>query len=96
MTYIILNLVFMLTLIFFIGASKKVAKKPWLTALVIVAGLTLLFDPVIIALGIVGYNDSLILGLRWFGAPVEDLFYAVYVACAIPLVWHTLEAKDEK
>jgi len=96
MTYLILNFVFMLTLVFFIAAHKKVAKKPWVLALIIVTALTLLFDPVIITLGIVGYDDALILGLRWFGAPVEDLFYALYAACAIPLVWHTLGAKDEK
>lgn len=58
----------------------------WLT-LVIVLALTTIFDPIIIALDIVGYDTSKLIGLFIFGAPIEDFFYALYAACIVPLIW---------
>lgn len=75
--------------------KEKLTKPPkafWIT-LVTLLILTALFDPIIIGLGIVAYDESLILGLNIFGAPIEDFFYAVYAACAVPLVWHMLGEK---
>ncbi len=94
LTYLIMNLIFMLSLIFFLPKEKltKPPKAFWIT-LVTLLILTALFDPIIIGLGIVAYDESLILGLNIFGAPIEDFFYAVYAACAVPLVWHMLGEK---
>lgn len=94
-TYLILNLVFSISILIFIAARTKVTKKAWWRALAIVTLLTLLFDPVIIALDIVDYDPTKILGLRWFGAPIEDLFYALYAACIVPLIWHKLESRHD-
>ncbi len=96
-TYLIMNLIFMLSLIFFLPKEKltKPPKAFWIT-LVTLLVLTAIFDPIIIGIGMVGYNESLILGLKIFGAPIEDFFYAVYAACAVPLVWHMIGEKKGK
>lgn len=95
-TYLILNVLFTLTLLLFISARTKITKKAWWRALAIVTILTLLFDPIMIALGLFDYSADKILGVTWFGAPIEDLFYALYAACIVPLIWHKLEAKHDK
>jgi lycopene cyclase domain-containing protein len=90
MTYVLLNLAFLLTAVLFL--PKKLSRPGrgwWLTLLVIVA-LTAIFDPIIIALDIVGYDPEKILGIRLFGAPIEDFFYALYAVIIVPLVWHKL------
>ena len=77
-TYLIMNLLFMLVLILFL--PKKLSKPGrafWITLIVLLV-LTSIFDPIIIGLDIVGYDDSLLLGLKWFGAPIEDFFYAIF------------------
>jgi lycopene cyclase domain-containing protein len=90
MTYIVLNLLFLLTAILFL--PKKLSKPRrafWITLLVVIV-LTAMFDPIIIALDIVDYDTSKTLGITWFGAPVEDFFYAVYSVIIVPLIWHKL------
>lgn len=95
-TYLLLNLVFFVTLLMFL--PKRFAKLPkawWLT----LAGLLLLtavFDPLIIHFDIVAYDPSKILGIHMFGAPIEDFFYAVYAACIVPLIWNKIGEKREK
>ena len=89
-TYLLLNLFFLLSLLLFLPKKlSKPGKAFWLT-LVIVLALTTIFDPIIIALDIVGYDTEKLLGLFIFGAPIEDFFYAVYAACIVPLVWNKL------
>lgn len=90
MTYILLNLMFLFTAILFL--PKKLSRPLrafWVTLLVVIV-LTALFDPVIIALGIVDYDITKTLGILWFGAPVEDFFYALYSVIIVPLIWHRL------
>ena len=72
---------------------QKKLRRPtrtwWLTLAIIVA-LTAIFDPIIIALGIVDYDPSKILGILWFGAPIEDFFYALYAVTIVPMIWNRL------
>lgn len=90
LTYLLLNLVFLTSLIMFL--PKKLSKPGrafWITLGVLLM-LTAIFDPIIISLGVVAYNDGLTLGLKLFGAPIEDFFYALYAACLVPLLWNKL------
>lgn len=87
MTYLILNCLFLFTLILFLPATLKKPSKAWWIALAIVVALTAIFDPIIIALGIVDYDPSKLIGVYWFGAPIEDFFYALYAVILVPLVW---------
>jgi lycopene cyclase domain-containing protein len=93
MTYFVLNLFFLLTLLMFIPKKIHRPARAWWTTLVIILALTAIFDPLIIAAHIVEYDPSKILGIRWFGAPIEDFFYAVYAVCLVPLVWIRLEER---
>ena len=95
-TYLLLNVAFLLTLIMF--APKKFKKPPlaWWMTLYGVFLLTLIFDPIIILLHIVAYNPDKILGFNLLGAPIEDFFYALYAACVVPLIWNRLGEKREK
>ena len=89
-TYLALNLFFLLTLLLFLPKKlSKPGKAFWITMVVVLA-LTAIFDPIIIALDIVGYDTTKLLGLYIFGAPIEDFFYAVYAVCLVPLVWNKL------
>jgi len=72
----------------------RIAPK-WYLALIPLLLLTLAFDPIIIALGIVDYDRRLILGLRLFGAPIEDFMYAVLACIVVPSAWYYLEKKEK-
>ena len=90
MTYLILNLLFLITLIMFIPKTFKKPPTAWWITLAGLVILTAIFDPLIIYFDIVAYDPSKILGLHIFGAPIEDFFYALYAACIVPLVWNRL------
>jgi len=90
MTYLILNLFFLLAIVLFLPKKLSTPSKKWWLTLVVVIALTAVFDPIIIGLGIVEYNPERILGLRLFGAPIEDFFYALFAVAIVPLVWHKI------
>ena len=92
MTYLILNIAFLLTLLLFLPVTRKPIPKAFWITLAAVAVLTAIFDPIIIALDIVDYDPSKILGLTIFGAPIEDFFYALYAVIIVPLIWNKLGA----
>ena len=96
MTYLILNLIFLVTLIVFIPTRLKKPPVAWWITLGGLILLTGIFDPLIIYFNIVDYAPEKILGLKLFGAPIEDFFYALYAACVVPLVWNRLGEKNEK
>ncbi|MEO6110016.1 MAG: lycopene cyclase domain-containing protein [Candidatus Saccharimonadales bacterium] len=96
MTYLILNILFLATLIFFIPNTFKKPTKQWWILLAAVLLLTAVFDPIIIALHIVAYDPTNILGIYWFGAPIEDFFYALYAVLLIPLAWQKIGASRGK
>ena len=90
MTYLFLNLAFLLTLIMFIPKTLKKPPKAWWLTLAALLVLTAVFDPLIIHFDIVDYDRAKTLGLQLLGAPIEDFFYALYAACIVPLVWNRL------
>jgi len=96
MTYLILNLLFLITLVMFMPTSLKKLPRAWWITLGGLVVLTALFDPVIIYLHIVDYDPAKILGLKFLGAPIEDFFYALYAACIVPLVWMRLGENKKK
>lgn len=89
-TYLVLNLVFLASVFLFLPKQLSKPKKAFWLTLAALLVLTAVFDPLIIALDIVGYDSTKLLGLYWFGAPIEDFFYALYAAIMVPLVWHKL------
>ncbi len=59
----------------------------------LISALTVVFDPLIIAAGIVAYHRNFTLGITFFGAPVEDIAYALAAGIVIPLLWKQYETR---
>ncbi|MBC7708181.1 lycopene cyclase domain-containing protein [Polaromonas sp.] len=57
--------------------------------------MTAVFDSVIIALNLVDYDTSHILGVYIGKAPIEDFAYTIAAAVLVPLLWEQ-GAKHEK
>ena len=88
-TYLALNLVFML--VAFVSLILISRKNPWRAigfTMVWMILMTLVFDNVIIALGIVGYGENKISGLLLGLAPIEDFSYTVVSVLAVGILWH--------
>lgn len=88
MTYVVLSVaVLALIVLVTVPTLRRLPGRPLaLTALVLVA-LTAVFDNVIVGLGIVAYDDSLISGVRLWHAPIEDFAYALGAVMLIPALW---------
>lgn len=87
-TYLALNVVFML--IAFVTLNLFSRKSPWRAigfTMFWMLLTTLVFDNVIIALGIVGYDVTKISGLLLGLAPIEDFAYTVVSVMAVAIIW---------
>jgi lycopene cyclase domain-containing protein len=94
MTYALLNAVFLSVVAVVAIAALAARRSPrWravgLAAIVLLA-LTAVFDNVIIATGLVDYDESLISGVRIGLAPVEDFAYSLAAVVLLPAVWELL------
>ncbi len=67
--------------------------KPFWFTLSAILLLTVLFDSLIIAAGIVGYDTARILGVYIGRAPIEDFAYAVASVVLVVLIWEYCENK---
>ena len=88
MNYLGLNAIFLLAL--FLLAMPFFNKLPWRAigfATVALLLITAIFDNVIIALGIVGYDVTKISGLLLGLAPIEDFAYTVVSVMAVAIIW---------
>jgi lycopene cyclase domain-containing protein len=54
------------------------------------------FDSLIIAAGIVGYDTAKILGIYIGTAPIEDFMYALLAAVIVPALWKGFGLYDRK
>ena len=72
-------------------------RRRWLLgvggSLVVLLVLTAIFDNLMIAAGLVAYDDALTSGLRLGLAPIEDFSYAIAAAVFVPSVWSVLTAR---
>ncbi len=96
MTFLLVNLVFLATLIMFIPRTIKKPPVAWWFVLGGAILLALVLYPVIVALDVIAYSPDKVLGLNLFGAPIEIVFYGLYAACIVPLVWQRLGERDAK
>ncbi|GAA3223799.1 lycopene cyclase domain-containing protein [Oerskovia jenensis] len=88
MTNIVLNLV-VLALVAAVTAwtlRRHRAGPLWWTAAVMVV-LTLVFDTIMIAVGLYAYAPDKILGIYLAGAPLEDFAYPLAAVMLLPAVW---------
>jgi lycopene cyclase domain-containing protein len=91
MTYLALSLV-VLTLLGAVCTPVLRELRGWpvvSTALHLVV-LTLVFDSLMIGVGLVSYDPEKILGVYLWDAPIEDFAYSIAAAIAMPTLWTVL------
>jgi lycopene cyclase domain-containing protein len=102
MTYWLLNLAFLVpALAVGIVAATRVAHRtphrhPFARmgiALIVVLLMTAVFDNIMIAIGLFGYNPDAISGAFLGLAPLEDFAYAVAAVVLLPGLWLLLPAR---
>jgi len=94
MNYLALNCVFMLMA--FVILNVVVRKSPWKLigwTLLVMVLVTLVFDNVIVALGIVDYDLNKISGVLLGLVPVEDFAYTIVSVLAVSSIWHLMTRK---
>ena len=94
MTYWLLNLPFLAVVALVAVAALLARRAPrWravgLTAVAVLL-MTAVFDNVLVATGIVGYDAALISGVLVGVAPVEDFAYAIAAVVLLPSLWGLL------
>ena len=92
--YLLLNLLFLAVIGMGIAlvTRQKITKSLGWTMLVVL-GLTAVFDSLIVAAGIVGYNTNRILSVYVVRAPIEDFAYAVASVILVGLLWEYYEKR---
>ena len=91
-TYIVLNLLFLAAVLGVLAWRKLLTfgRAVWATlALLLVT--TIVFDSLLIYLGMFTYPADKILGIRVGLAPIEDLFYSLLAGLAVPAIWKGLD-----
>ena len=60
---------------------------------VILLAMTLVFDNIMIEVGLVGYDPDALVGLILLHAPIEDFAYAIAALVLLPAVWYLLRRR---
>lgn len=91
-TYVVLNGLFLAVVLGVLAWRKLlvVGRAVWVT-LVALLLTTIVFDSLLIYLGMFTYPADKILGIRVGLAPIEDLFYALLAGLAVPAIWRGLD-----
>ncbi len=95
MTYLLLNLAFMVPIVIYKIIMRRylpLTEIAILTAVLLV--MTAIFDNFIVGTGIVAYDPELISGVRIGYAPIEDFFYALAAVILIPSLWNWLRSRS--
>lgn len=97
MTYWSLNLLFLAVAAAVAVAAALVRRRPALLALAVTVlvlfVISVVFDNVMIAIGLVGYNRDLISGAFLGIAPLEDFAYVLGAVLLLPALWVLLPAR---
>lgn len=99
MSYWALNAIFLAVVGCVALAASLVRRSPRWKAItmtgVVVLILTAIFDNVMIAVGLFGYNPTNISGAFIGLAPLEDFSYAIAAVVLLPTLWHLLGKRKE-
>ncbi|MFN3865133.1 MAG: lycopene cyclase domain-containing protein [Demequina sp.] len=88
MTYVALSIAVLVVLaVATVPVLKALPRRPLVLTGVALLALTVVFDNVIVGVGLVAYDDSLISGVRMPVAPIEDLAYAIGAVLLVPALW---------
>ncbi len=94
MTYVALSAGVLLGIVLLTWRTVRALRPgPLLWTAAVLVALTLAFDNLIVGVGIVDYDDALILGLRVPTAPIEDFAYALAAVLIMPALWTMLGSR---
>ena len=94
MTYLTLTLVVLLIFaIYAVLLRRWLPLSPILKTTAVMLLLTLVFDNLIIATGIVDYDPEKISGVRLGVAPIEDFAYTLVALVLVPSVFNFLRSR---
>lgn len=94
MTYPLLTLLVLgIFAVYWFLMRKYLPVKPLLSAAVVMLFLTLVFDNLIIATGIVDYDPEKISGIRLGVAPIEDFAYTIVALILVPSLFNFLRSR---
>jgi lycopene cyclase domain-containing protein len=97
MTYWALNAIFLVVVAVLLTLARRQVSWPALgLTLAVLLVMTAVFDNVMIGVGLVAYNESLISGAFVGVAPLEDFAYAVAAAVGLPSLWVLLGARQHE
>lgn len=101
MTNIVLNLgVLAAALLICVPVLRRYRRGRWvlpvLVAAVVLCLLTVVFDTIMIAVGLYEFDPDKILGVYLWGAPLEDFFYPLVAALLVPATWTVLEDRAHR
>ncbi len=100
MTYWALDAIFLGVVAAVAILALATGRAPRWISVVIAVGvlliLTAVFDNVMIGMGLVGYDRSLISGVFVGRAPIEDFAYPVAAAVLLPSLWSLLGRKRDR
>lgn len=100
MNYWMLNLIFLTVIAVLLLVSVLTKRSPGLKALsltlLVLLAMTAVFDNIMIAIGLVGYNAELTNPARIGVAPLEDFAYAIAAALGLPAVWMLTAKRKQK
>lgn len=74
-------------------SGRRIALVTGIVAGVALLVMTVVFNNVIVTLGIVAYDPARISGVRIGAFPVEDLAYAIAAAVLLPALWVLLDRR---
>jgi len=96
MLYLLLNLIFMLLAFVVVNAFAR--KTPWplvFRTMGFMLLVTLVFDNIIIGLGIVDYDVSKLSGIYLGLAPIEDFAYTVVSVITVASIWLKFSGREK-
>lgn len=94
MTYTLINAVFLIPAAVLLIAAWRTGRlngKAVLLAGLVLVALTIVFDNLMIAVGLMVYSEAQSSGVVIGLMPIEDLAYTVFAAVALPALWHLLD-----
>ena len=94
MTYLLLTAsILAAAMIYFFLMRSYIASKPLVSASAVMLLITAIFDNVIIATGIVAYDEAKISGIKIGVAPIEDFAYTVVALLVVPTLFNFFRVK---
>lgn len=91
MTYVVLSVVVLaIVAVATVPVLRRLPRRPLLLTALVLLALTVVFDNIIVGVGLVAYDESLISGVKMPIAPVEDLAYAIAAVMLVPVLWELL------